>query len=330
MVTLILFLSTFLFQEQLPEKPFCSCRENGTTICGNLHSDGLNFLGEILEFTNNYEEIYTIKILDSVDSIFNGDTITVYGQNGLNCVTERGVGLAGDTVFMGTFPYFQNSYVLGFCGNYALNFKNDSLRGLISPEVNVMTYPDFKTKFEDCLNALGNQRISGSLEDWKTGERLEYRNISINGYSIQTQRRGWFEFNYGTENLSGGIEPLLFEMEENSVAEGLSVLDLIQIQRHLLGQKVFEYPQQIIAADVDLSGEITAKDLLYIQQVLLGRKNEFPLGISHLIYSVDYEFPKTAPFWTFSESNKLNISSPFFAVGQELKAIKLGDVAGGI
>jgi subtilisin-like proprotein convertase family protein len=51
---------------------------------------------------------------------------------------------------------------------------------------------------------------------------------------------------------------------------GVSTRDLILIQRHLLGLEEFSDPMQLIAADVNNSKNVTAKDLVELRKLILG------------------------------------------------------------
>ncbi len=61
----------------------------------------------------------------------------------------------------------------------------------------------------------------------------------------------------------------------DSYRNGLSALDLIQIQKHILSVEPFDNPLQLIAADVNRSGSISALDIIQIQQVILGIDESF-------------------------------------------------------
>lgn len=58
------------------------------------------------------------------------------------------------------------------------------------------------------------------------------------------------------------------------------------IQKHILGIQTLTSPYKIIAADVNNSQAITAKDISDIRKVILGVTNEFPnksLGNSSML-----------------------------------------------
>ncbi|MGE5355172.1 MAG: proprotein convertase P-domain-containing protein [Deltaproteobacteria bacterium] len=56
---------------------------------------------------------------------------------------------------------------------------------------------------------------------------------------------------------------------------GVSTLDLVLIQKHILGIKAFDEGYKFIAADVNRSRSITAADILRIRKAILGEANDF-------------------------------------------------------
>lgn len=68
--------------------------------------------------------------------------------------------------------------------------------------------------------------------------------------------------------------------------EGVSTLDLLRIQRHLLGLQPFNTVFQIIAADIDRNGRINVIDLLELKKLLLGINSLLPNNTSWRIGAV--------------------------------------------
>ncbi len=64
--------------------------------------------------------------------------------------------------------------------------------------------------------------------------------------------------------------------KNDDVLNGVSTLDLIRIQKHLLGIEPFSSLHQYIAADVNHSGRVTVLDLLDLRKLLLGLYTAFP------------------------------------------------------
>jgi hypothetical protein len=100
---------------------------------------------------------------------------------------------------------------------------------------------------------------------------------------------------------------------------GVSTLDLVMTQKHILGISKLEQKYSI-AADVNLDGRVTASDNLEMRKLILGITTQFPAGKSW-IYRSDKN----------KESESI-VVFPFPLLGdltqQNFIAIKLGDVNG--
>jgi hypothetical protein len=105
---------------------------------------------------------------------------------------------------------------------------------------------------------------------------------------------------------------------------GVSTLDLVRIQKHLLGRELFVSPYQYIAADANNSESVSAIDLIEIRKLILGIYNQFPKNKSWRF--VDKAFPIQIDHpWPFSES----ISIQDLAgndLDNDFIGIKIGDV----
>jgi hypothetical protein len=63
-------------------------------------------------------------------------------------------------------------------------------------------------------------------------------------------------------------------------SNGVTVLDLIKITKHILGIQPLDNPYKLIAGDVNNSGEITAAYLVEIQSLILQYSTEFAYNTS--------------------------------------------------
>jgi len=72
----------------------------------------------------------------------------------------------------------------------------------------------------------------------------------------------------------------------DNVENGLSTIDLINIQRHILTISLFEEDYQEIAADADFNGQVNVLDLFEIQRAILGLPD---------IWSLSMDAPVTQP-----------------------------------
>ena len=63
--------------------------------------------------------------------------------------------------------------------------------------------------------------------------------------------------------------------------EGVTTLDLVRISRHILRQKPFTNKYNLIAADANNDGRITASDLTDLRKLILGITTELPKNESY-------------------------------------------------
>ena len=107
-----------------------------------------------------------------------------------------------------------------------------------------------------------------------------------------TDNLGHFAFNnnsmYQTYELSG--------FNNGNPLNGVSTLDLVLIQRHILGLEALDSPYKLIAADINYDESISASDLVELRKLILGIYEEFPNQES----------------WRFiNDSENLNPSNPW-------------------
>ncbi|MBK8622321.1 MAG: T9SS type A sorting domain-containing protein [Saprospiraceae bacterium] len=107
------------------------------------------------------------------------------------------------------------------------------------------------------------------------------------------------------------------------VERGISGLDLILTQRHILGLKEFSSPYQWIAADVNRSRSINSLDLVEIRKIILGTRTQFPNNVPSWVFVDEtYEFP----FGPLGEKFKDTIVTRSPSTQQNFVAVKMGDV----
>jgi len=91
-----------------------------------------------------------------------------------------------------------------------------------------------------------------------------------------TDDEGYYVF----DNLEKGTNCFLKGYKNDDVLNGVSTLDLIRIQKHLLGIEPFTSLHQYIAADINRSANVSVIDLLDLRKVLLGIYTDFPRNTS--------------------------------------------------
>ena len=109
---------------------------------------------------------------------------------------------------------------------------------------------------------------------------------------------------------------------------GVTTLDLVDIQKHILGIQVFTSPYQHIAADANHSNSVSTLDMVEIRKVILLLNPTFPSNTSWRFVDATYTFedpdhPLLEDFPEFVDIANLNDTTAVSFV-----AVKVGDVNG--
>lgn len=121
------------------------------------------------------------------------------------------------------------------------------------------------------------------------------------------------------------VESLNLEKAGNASA-GVSTIDIIILQKHILDVKRLSSPYKLIAADVNRSGNISTLDIVGLRKVILGVEQDFPNNRVWRFVPANYEFSDPANPFEVGFPERLD----FNVLGQDLNvefiAIKTGDV----
>lgn len=107
---------------------------------------------------------------------------------------------------------------------------------------------------------------------------------------------------------------------------GVSTIDLVKIQRHILGLDLFDSPYKHIAADVNGSASVTASDLVELRKLILGVTDRFPKSLPPWVF-VKKNGGIPDPAVPFQYYDKIE-TEPLMAdvTDADFTAVKLGDV----
>lgn len=133
---------------------------------------------------------------------------------------------------------------------------------------------------------------------------------------------------YSVTGLKLGKEYLVNPSLDGNAFLGVSVIDLVQIQRHILGIENFDSPYDYIAADINANGTISISDLVELKNVLLHESPYFLNITSWRFVSDDFTFiDGTNPLYQpFDEQYHIDKMSSSMKI--DFTGIKIGDVNG--
>ena len=143
----------------------------------------------------------------------------------------------------------------------------------------------------------------------------------VSGSEFETGVDGHYRFGNLQANNDYTVAPVRNDAHDN----GVSTLDLVLIQKHILGLEVLPSPYRIIAGDINNSGSITALDLVELRRLILGVFEEFPNNTSWKFVPKDHEFVDKSNPWDYPETIEIpNLGQE--NIVKDFVGVKVGDV----
>ncbi|MFZ1676713.1 MAG: dockerin type I domain-containing protein [Saprospiraceae bacterium] len=130
-----------------------------------------------------------------------------------------------------------------------------------------------------CVHSLPEKPVITGHVFTKTGKAVPHTIMSMadnsdfsEGIDKITDDTGYYIFDHFKESTNGFLKGY----KNDDVLNGVSTLDIVRMQKHLLGIAPFTSLHQYIAADINRSGNVSAIDMLELRKVILGINTEFP------------------------------------------------------
>ncbi|HEB61688.1 MAG TPA: T9SS type A sorting domain-containing protein, partial [Bacteroidetes bacterium] len=154
--------------------------------------------------------------------------------------------------------------------------------------------------------------------------------FKVKGISLNANEEdGYAETNVEGEYYLNGLEAYdkyeIVPDKDDTPLDGLSTLDLVLIQKHLLGIKNFDNPYSYIASDANNNHSISATDLLELRKLILGIYQQLPSNESWKFINADTEFENPHNPWDYEE-NYITDSLMYELDSIDFIAIKIGDI----
>ena len=161
------------------------------------------------------------------------------------------------------------------------------------------------------------------MQDYVEGVAVDLGNPDVND---MTDEVGHYAFTDMPMGGSYNVTP----QKDVDYLNGISTLDLILIQRHILGVERLNSPYKMIAADVDRSNSITAIDLVELRKLILGVYQELPENTSWRFVDAGYNFIDPFNPWLeiFPEQYAIDKLESDMVV--DFIGVKIGDVNGSV
>jgi len=185
------------------------------------------------------------------------------------------------------------------------------------------TFVDVQDNMGACTGLLPEGRIIGNITT-EMEENLEEVSVELEGSEFNatmTDVDGMYAFPSMIVGGSYSVDPT----KDINPLNGVSTLDLVLIQRHVLGLNAIESPYKIIAADINKDDKVTAVDLVELRKLILGIYDTYPENESWRFVDRDYTFVDNNPLdEAFPESYLIDNFVSDMTVN--FVGVKVGDV----
>lgn len=172
--------------------------------------------------------------------------------------------------------------------------------------------------------ALATKTVRGQLAT-ELNEHLKDAQVFLDGNQISklmSDEYGYFEFS----NALKGHDYVLRPYKNDDIDNGVNTLDLIRIQRHILGISKLDSPYKMIAADVNRDGRVNLGDLVELRKVVLGIYNTLPSNTSWRFIEKAYQFRNTENALTESYNEQYDIQRLNDNMTIDFVSVKVGDI----
>lgn len=203
----------------------------------------------------------------------------------------------------------------------------DIWAAIVTPEGNVVqSYCTGTLNVQDNMNACGGEMrvVSGAINTFANNhlENAEVRLFGTELSTVVTNAEGAYAFPAMPNGGSYSVSP----QKNDDYVNGVSTLDLVMIQRHILELQALDSPYKIIASDINNDENINASDLLQLRKLILGTISELPNNGSWRFIDAEFVFEDpTDPFAT-ALPESYDISALNSDMDVNFVAVKVGDI----
>jgi len=285
----------------------------------------------------------TVENFDNITGVqfsveFDADVVTVLGvqESGLTNVNDN---IIGNTATVSWFESIDNAVTLAD-GSEILCIEVELIGDVNDVSGAIITDTPVAIEVTQGLQVVPISIFSGTVSitapaamadvagliETEYGFGVEDVTVNISGdvsSSVTTDADGEYDI-----SLLLGSDVTLTPHKDDNHSQGITTMDLIDIQRHLLLIQELDSPYKLIAADVSNDGILSTFDLVILQALIISNIQEFPNNTSWRFIDADFTFTDpTDPFadmpWPESISiNDLSVDQ----LDNDFVAIKIGDV----
>jgi Dockerin type I domain len=181
-----------------------------------------------------------------------------------------------------------------------------------------------KLSIAGSLDAKDNAGVSFGVEGVMVNLTGSHPTQTATSATLMTDANGKYQF--GSAVPAGG-DYMINAHKNTDLLNGVNILDVLNMQRHILGISPLTTPYKIIAADINKSGSVTSTDMVELRKLILGAYTTLPNNTSWRFVDKNYQF--TQPFNPFADNFNEYLSYQNLLNNQTdacFVAVKVGDL----
>ena len=142
---------------------------------------------------------------------------------------------------------------------------------------------------------------------------------------VTTSKTGSYQL-----TTSGNRSIMIQPEKDDDHPNGISTIDLIRVQRHILGQQDIDDPYQKIAADANKDGQINPIDLIQLRKVLIGKIDRLPDNTSWRFIDAGFQFNSAIDPLTQVYPEHIEYEPGSDKKSNDFIGVKIGDLNGNV
>jgi hypothetical protein len=195
---------------------------------------------------------------------------------------------------------------------------------IVSTTVN--TFLDVQDNNDACDGGTSNTITHNVAGRIATEDDVEIKDILVSLTGAAMENKTDYEGKFAFTGIIAGNSYTVSPFKNDDVLNGVSTLDIVMIQRHILGLAVLNSPYKMIAADVNKDGKVSSLDLVELRKVILGTNATITNNTSWRFVDKNYSFidAQNAQGEAFPEvypMNNVNVD-----MKTDFISVKIGDV----
>lgn len=166
--------------------------------------------------------------------------------------------------------------------------------------------------------------ISGNIQT-PEGRMVENVMVELSGEEDAFYATG-SSGDYLFEALPSGKNYTIRPAKNDDIKNGVSTLDLIKVQKHVLGGALITDPYRLIAADINNSKSVSTLDMIQLRKIILNVEGSFKNNTSWRFVEANYQFPDDTNPWLENFPESIQLEEMQGPEDVRFIGIKIGDV----